>query len=146
MADRLSPDRRSWNMSRIRSANTSLEIRVRKYLFSQGLRYTLNSKLQGRPDLIFQGPKVAVFINGCFWHFHGCKLSSVPKTRQNFWKKKLENNRLRDATVKSSLECEGWKVVTIWECEVENDLRKAVKPLTDILKKSRTRHIPKHHP
>lgn len=133
MTDRLSTEKRSWNMSRIRSADTSLELKVRRYLYSQGLRYRLRSRLPGRPDMVFPGKKVAVFVNGCFWHRHDCRLSTVPSTRREAWMAKLEGNRIRDIKNREVLSSEGWRVVTIWECEIESNLVLAVSPLMELI-------------
>lgn len=131
--DKLTKERRSWNMSRIRSNNTSIEIAVRKNLYSKGYRYRLNYPLFGKPDLVFPNMKIAVFVNGCFWHSHGCKLSTMPSTNTEFWKKKLGSSKERDAVVERKLIAEGWIVERIWECEIENDLEQAVAPLIDLL-------------
>jgi len=121
-------------MSRIRSTDTSLELKVRKYLFSKGLRYRLHSDLPGKPDIIFPGEHVAVFINGCFWHMHGCKLSTIPTSRRDYWRTKLEKNRERDTRVNAELTALGWKTVTVWECEVDKNIDEALLPLVITLK------------
>src|SRR5437868_14589153 len=98
--EKLSPERRSWNMSRIREKNTSPELMVRKFLTSKGLRYRLHSsKVFGKPDIIFPSKHIAVFIHGCFWHQHGCKNSTVPKSNTDFWVQKLRSNVVRDKKV-----------------------------------------------
>ena len=121
-------------MSRIRSFNTSLELRVRKYLYACGYRYRIGFHLQGRPDIVFPGKKIAVFVNGCFWHMHGCRLSTIPSTRRNFWSAKLTGNKMRDMKNVVMLEKDNWNVVTIWECETEDSLEKALTPLLNLLK------------
>lgn len=133
MTDRLSAEKRSWNMSRIRSADTTLELKVRKYLHSRGFRYRIRFPIPGKPDIVFPGKKIVVFINGCFWHLHGCRLSTVPSTRREFWETKLNGNRYRDLENLTRLENEGWNVVTIWECEIEGSLDRAVSPLLKLL-------------
>lgn len=90
-------------MSRIRSSDTSIELAVRRCLFSWGFRYRLKYPLPGKPDIVFPGRRIAVFVNGCFWHMHGCRLSKMPSTRTDFWKDKLERNRERDAEVSALL-------------------------------------------
>jgi len=112
-------------MSRIRSHDTSIELAVRRYLYSQGFRYRLHSKLDGRPDLVFPRYRIAVFVNGCFWHMHGCRLSAIPSTRRDFWIRKLEGNRRRDALNLKSLSDAGWTTVTIWECDVLRNVAEA---------------------
>jgi len=117
--DRLSAERRSWNMSRIRSKDTGPEIKLRKYLYSCGLRYRIRSKLPGKPDIVIN-KKTAIFVNGCFWHCHeGCNNFRVPKTRSDFWAAKLGGNVQRDKSNYSKLEAEGIKVLIVWECELE---------------------------
>lgn len=133
MTDRLSAEKRSWNMSRIRSADTTLELKVRKYLHSRGFRYRIRFPIPGKPDIVFPGKKIAVFVNGCFWHLHGCRLSTVPSTRREFWETKLNVNRYRDLENLTRLENEGWNVVTMWECEIEGSLDRAVSPLLKLL-------------
>ena len=122
-------------MSRIRSADTSLEMKVRRYLYAEGYRYRTGFRLRGRPDIVFPRRKIAVFVNGCFWHMHGCRLSSIPSTRRDFWEAKLTGNKIRDRNNVVMLEKEGWKVVTIWECKIEDSLEKAILPLLKLLKR-----------
>jgi DNA mismatch endonuclease (patch repair protein) len=119
--DRISKSRRSRNMSKIKSKNTSLEITVRKYLYKKGFRYRIHYNITGRPDIVFPKKKLAIFINGCFWHMHECSLGKIPSTRTEFWKAKLERNRERDLTVIEKLHGENWEVITIWECFLKND-------------------------
>ncbi len=118
MTDRITIRQRSRNMSKIKSKNTKLEMIVREYLFSHGLRYRIHYKVQGRPDIAFPKYKIAIFINGCFWHQHGCRLSVIPKTRTDFWQKKLSANRERDLKVQGFLTSEDWVVITLWECDL----------------------------
>lgn len=120
-------------MSRIRSHDTSIEIAVRRFLYSQGYRYRLNYPLPGRPDIVFPGKKTAVFINGCFWHMHGCSRSTIPSTRREFWEKKLRGNAERDISVASMLADQGWKVVTLWECDIMRGTAASVSPLISII-------------
>ena len=118
VTDRITIRQRSRNMSKIKSKNTKLEMIVREYLFSHGLRYRIHYKVQGRPDIAFPKYKIAIFINGCFWHQHGCRLSVIPKTRTDFWQKKLSANRERDLKVQGFLTSEDWVVITLWECDL----------------------------
>lgn len=120
MSDRLTPEKRSWNMSRIRGKDTAIEVRVRKRLFNMGYRYRKNdSRLPGKPDIVLPKYKTVIFIHGCFWHRHkDCKNATTPKTRADFWQAKFERNVENDRLHKSQLEGLGWNVITIWECEI----------------------------
>ena len=131
--DNKTPKQRSLNMSRIKRRNTKPELKVRKYLHAQGLRYRLNKpKLPGKPDIIFNKYKTVVFIDGCFWHRHkGCKYSYNPKTRVDFWQEKFEKNIIRAKTVNRELGKLSWKIIRIWECEINDRL------LNTIVKKIR---------
>ena len=123
MTDHLSPHKRSWNMSRIRSKNTKPELIVRKVLHNSGIRYRLHARnLPGKPDLSNKSKNFAIFVNGCFWHQHkGCKRASIPKSNTDYWIPKLEKNvnRLRENL--ETLDTMGYRTAVIWECEV-NDL------------------------
>jgi DNA mismatch endonuclease (patch repair protein) len=121
--DRLTAERRSWNMSRIKGRDTAPEKRVRSLLHRLGFRFSLRRKdLPGRPDIVLPGRNIAVFVHGCFWHRHsGCRNSVLPKTRAEFWLTKLNGNVERDSRNAAALKELGWKVLTIWECEVENE-------------------------
>ena len=120
-----SKEARSFNMSRIRSKNTRPEMIVCKYLFSRGLRYRKNNKrLPGKPDLVFPRYRTVVFVHGCFWHKHiGCRYFVLPETNADFWKEKLEANRQRDESNTSHLNSDGWRVITVWECELRKHIR-----------------------
>ncbi len=108
-------------MSRIGSRNTAPELKVRSLLHTLGYRYRLHRKdLPGTPDIVFPGRQKAIFVHGCYWHGHGCKIGKLPKTRLDYWKPKIERNRQRDAEKKAALESEGWKVLEVWQCETRN--------------------------
>lgn len=108
-------------MSRIRSVDTEPEMAVRRLLHSMGYRYRLHPKgLPGKPDIVFSSKRKVIFVNGCFWHAHGCKIGQPPKSKLEFWKAKLERNRERDRTNAVALEQAGWKVLTIWQCETRD--------------------------
>jgi DNA mismatch endonuclease (patch repair protein) len=109
-------------MSRVKSTDTSLELSVRKLVFGMGYRYRLHDKrLPGRPDLVFPGRHKIIFVNGCFWHGHrGCRYARLPKTRVGFWRAKIKNNQARDRANTALLEGSGWKVLTLWQCELMN--------------------------
>ena len=112
-----SKSQRSFNMSRIGSKNTQPELLIRRALFAQGFRYRLHqNNLPGRPDLVFKKYRAVIFINGCFWHYHQCRLSKLPGTRTQWWKKKLEGNSKRDQQNIEKLLGLGWRVLVIWEC------------------------------
>ncbi len=142
MADSISREHRSWNMSRIKSVNTRPEILIRSLLHKSGYRFRLNGRvskkyisggvLPGKPDIVFSGYKTVIFVHGCFWHRHeGCKDATIPKTNTEWWLKKLNTNIERDKKAKNDLENSGWKVIIVWECETKN---KAVPDLINFLK------------
>ncbi len=137
MADTISPERRSRNMSAIRSKNTRPEIYFRKLLFSEGYRYRLNSKqVPGHPDIYLKKYNTAVFVHGCFWHRHeGCKYAYTPKSRMEFWTKKFENNQRRDSKVTEELSSERIKQLIIWECTIKQMNRNREKE-KEILKRA----------
>jgi len=104
-------------MSAVRAKNTKLELAFRTRLFAMGFRFRLHRKgLPGTPDMIFPKYAAIIFVNGCFWHHHGCHLSELPQTRREWWREKLEGNWKRDRKVLSQLRRMGWRVMTIWEC------------------------------
>ncbi|MDT3377411.1 very short patch repair endonuclease [Labrys neptuniae] len=123
MTDRLTPERRSWLMSRVRSKNTSPEIRVRRLAHAMGLRFRLyRNDLPGRPDLVFPRHRAVLFVHGCFWHRHsGCAKASTPKSRMEFWRTKFELNVERDRQNEAMLLALGWRVFIIWECETKSE-------------------------
>jgi DNA mismatch endonuclease (patch repair protein) len=120
-------------MSMIKGKNTKPEIMVRKFLFQNGFRYRINySKLPGKPDIVLPKYKTVIFVNGCFWHGHnGCKYFVIPKTRTDWWLEKINGTIERDKKKISELETLGWKVLTIWECELKP--QKRVSTLGDLL-------------
>lgn len=120
MVDTVAPETRSRMMSRIRGESTSPELLVRSYLHSAGLRFRINDRrLPGRPDLSFVKPRVALFVHGCFWHRHrGCRFACTPATRADFWSAKFSATVERDARVERQLRELGWRVLTVWECEL----------------------------
>ena len=120
MADTKTPAERSENMSRIRSTNTKPEEIVRKYLFSHGFRYRKNDKrYPGKPDIVLPKYHTIIFVNGFFWHMHGCSRSRLPRSNQDYWKPKIERNIQRDAENQQKLEADGWKIIVVWECELK---------------------------
>ena len=116
-------------MAAIKGKDTRPEMIVRRYLHSLGLRYSLHSsKLPGHPDIVLRRLKTVVFVHGCFWHGHeGCRYFKMPKSRTEYWEKKIARNRERDAMVKAELREMGWNVKTVWECDIRRkDRRMAV--------------------
>lgn len=115
MSDKLTPEKRSWNMSRIKGKDTKIEVEVRKYLFSKGYRFRKNDKrYPGKPDIVLPKYHVAIFVHGCFWHRHeGCKDATTPKTRTEFWLEKFDKNVKNDQIKQEKLRELGWKVIVI---------------------------------
>lgn len=108
-------------MSRVGSKDTKPELAVRRLVFGMGFRYRLHDeRLPGKPDLVFSGRGKIVFVNGCFWHGHkGCRYAHLPKTRVDFWREKIKRNRARDRANIAFLERNGWKVFTVWQCDLK---------------------------
>lgn len=127
---------RSYNMSKIHSKNTKPEEKVRKYLFSKGFRYRKNAKkLPGTPDIVFPKYKTVIFVNGCFWHVHNCGKFHWPKSNEDFWRSKLLRNIERDEQNYKSLEKDGWKVIIVWECELnKKSCEERLRKLCDEIK------------
>ena len=128
MSDKLTPEKRSWNMSRIKGKDTKIEVEVRKYLFSKGYRFRKNDKrYPGKPDIVLPKYHVAIFVHGCFWHRHeGCKDATTPKTRTEFWLEKFDKNVKNDQIKQEKLRELGWKVIVIWECELKRSLQETM--------------------
>lgn len=134
--DPLTPKERSERMSRVRSKDTSPEMALRRRLHSLGLRYRLHRKdLPGSPDLVFPAKRKVVFVHGCFWHRHlGCGRTRMPRTRQEFWRKKFKENVDRDARNQRALEALGWTSLVVWECEIASgDAGRAVEKVVEFL-------------
>lgn len=135
MADNRTKTQRSYNMSRIRSTNTKPEIIVRKFLFENGIRYRLHSKkLVGKPDIVIRKIKTLIFVNGCFWHSHrNCKNAKIPVTNRKFWVNKIKANCERDRTNIRLLKKDKWKVLIVWECQLQQ--KNINRTLNNLLKK-----------
>lgn len=115
--DIISKEERSHLMAKIRGHNTKPEMAVRKFLFSKGFRYSLHKKeLPGKPDIVLKKHNVCIFINGCFWHGHNCKVGKLPKSNKDFWIPKIEKNKSRDQVNIEKLIQDDWRVLIIWEC------------------------------
>lgn len=120
--DTFSKKQRSECMSKIRSRNTQPELAVRKVLTGLGFRYRLHrNDLPGKPDIVIPKLKKIIFINGCFWHQHkDCKRSSMPKSNKDYWKPKLERNIEKQKDNIKLLKKDGWSIIVLWECEIQN--------------------------
>ncbi|NEX62473.1 very short patch repair endonuclease [Noviherbaspirillum galbum] len=130
MVDVHNPTVRSHNMRAIRSKHTKPELRFRELLDSAGICYEVHSKdLPGTPDIVLRDLKIAMFVNGCFWHGHSCYLFKMPETRREFWQPKIEGTKERDRRKCESLIQEGWRVLIVWECALKGRLRLPVDDL-----------------
>ncbi|MBI3947148.1 MAG: DNA mismatch endonuclease Vsr [Armatimonadetes bacterium] len=119
MADRVDPQTRSRVMASVRSTNTSPEMAVRRAIHAAGFRYRLHAKdLPGKPDLVFPRFRIALFVHGCFWHWHGCTHSRMPATRQEYWIPKIARNTERDREAQAKLTALGWECRVVWECDL----------------------------
>lgn len=121
MTDRLTKEQRSWNMAQIKGKDTKPEVLVRSILHRAGYRFRKNVKrLPGKPDIVLPKYRTVIFVHGCFWHRHkGCKDATTPKSNKVFWKKKFERNVSNDRKNQRDLQKLGWKIVTIWECQLK---------------------------
>ena len=120
MSDIFNTFKRKKIMRSIKSKNTKPELVIRKLLFSKGYRFKIHDKkLPGKPDIVMPKRKVVVNVHGCYWHYHGCSRSNVPKTQTEYWVEKLENNKRRDFQNKRKLKKLGWKVIDVWECTLK---------------------------
>ncbi len=134
MADLLTKERRSWNMSRIPSRDTKPEIFVRSLLHRLGLRFRVHRALPGRPDIVLPRHRTVVLVHGCFWHRHGrCRFAYTPKSNLKFWLAKFAGNVERDRRARLALRKLGWRVITVWECEARSErLEKKLQKAFDI--------------
>lgn len=136
MVDVHTRKQRSYNMSRIKGRDTKPELILRKELWRLGYRYRIKNSLKGKPDLVFHSKKVAIFIDGCFWH--KCPDHyKAPKSNMEFWDDKISANVIRDKEVTEMLESEGWTVIRIWEHQVKQELRATLDILSKALSSSR---------
>lgn len=135
MADIMTKQQRHDCMAAVKGKDTKPEMLVRRYLHGLGYRYGLhNRKLPSSPDLVLRRLKTVIFIHGCFWHGHeGCKYYRLPKSNIDFWQTKIDRNRKRDAEVEAKLNSMGWRVLTVWECDLKNKERRE-RTLSDLAK------------
>jgi len=135
MPDVHTKQQRSYNMSRIRGRDTKPELKLRKLLYSKGIRgYRISAKLPGKPDIAFTKYRLAVFIDGCYWHM--CpECFQVPQTNRDFWLKKLGDNVKRDKRVNRLLKDDGWAVIRFWEHEIKKDINSCCNHIMDVLQK-----------
>ena len=136
MTDVYGPEKRSAVMRRVRAKDTSPELKVRRLLTALGARYRLHRKdLPGNPDIVMPGRRLALFVHGCFWHGHGCARGArVPKANRDYWLGKVGRNRERDDRSRAALDAAGWRVETLWECEMKDEvaLRERLRGLLDL--------------
>lgn len=121
MTDVFTPEKRSAVMRRVKGRDTSPELAVRRILRQAGIGYRLGGAgLPGRPDVVMKGRRAALFVHGCFWHGHDCPRGArQPKANAAYWIAKIGRNRARDVSARTALEADGWRVVTVWECEMK---------------------------
>jgi DNA mismatch endonuclease (patch repair protein) len=123
MTDVFSPEKRSSVMRRVKAKDTAPELKVRRLLTRMGLRYRLHrADLPGKPDIVMAGRNLAIFVHGCFWHGHDCNRGArVPQANRDYWLAKVGRNRARDIGNREALEALGWRVLTLWECELKDE-------------------------
>ncbi len=121
--DVFTPDKRSAVMAAVKGKNTKPEIQVRKLAHALGYRFRLHRRdLPGSPDLVFPGRRAVIFVHGCFWHGHDCRRGArAPKTTAAYWRDKIARNKARDAHALAALESQGWRALTLWECELKRE-------------------------
>jgi len=128
-----SPERRSFNMSRIRGRDTKPEMLIRRGLHARGFRFRLHDpRLPGRPDMVLPARQSVILIHGCFWHGHDCPMFRLPATREEFWRSKIEANRARDVLANEALAAAGWRRLTVWECALRGRARLAAEDALDV--------------
>ena len=136
MTDHLTPKKRSWHMSQIRSKNTKPELMVRKALHKLGFRFRLHKKeLPGTPDIYLKKLNLVIFVHGCFWHNHNCNISKIPKSNTEYWLKKLKSNKKRDKIHYKDLKLKKYNVLIIWECEIKKNIKNFDNYINDVMNK-----------
>ena len=130
MPDNVSPEIRRKTMAAVKPANTGPEMAVRRAVHKSGFRYRLHvASLPGKPDLVFPRFKLAVFVHGCFWHWHGCTRSRMPKENRDYWERKISRNRARDRQMQEQLQQLGWRIEVIWECGINDGITQLLREL-----------------
>ena len=125
MTDTFDRETRRWIMSRVLSRGTSPEVAVRKALREARCKFSTKSgRLPGKPDFVLRKIRLAVFVNGCFWHWHGCPRSRMPKDNRPYWQRKIARNVRRDRRSKAALRKAGWRYWTVWECNLKNGINR----------------------
>ncbi|WP_425408226.1 very short patch repair endonuclease [Hyphococcus sp.] len=121
MVDHVDKKKRSQIMASVKQKNTSAELRLRRRLHKHGYRYRLHRKdLPGRPNIVFPSRRKVILVHGCFWHGHSCKWGKLPKSRLDYWQKKIAGNRDRDMRTIQELKSLGWTVMVVWQCELKD--------------------------
>jgi DNA mismatch endonuclease (patch repair protein) len=137
MTDRLDPDRRRRLMQQVKGKDTLPEKTVRSLLHRMGYRFRLHRRdLPGTPDIVLPGWRVALFVHGCYWHGHGCRIGKLPKSRLDYWGPKIDANRARDRRKETALAAIGWRVEVVWQCELA-DQKQLASRLRAILHRTR---------
>ena len=138
MTDVYGPEKRSAVMRRVKGRDTTPEKTVRRLLTRLGARYRLHRKdLPGKPDIVMPGRRLALFVHGCFWHGHDCARGArVPKANRDYWTAKVARNRARDVAAREALTASGWRVETLWECELKDEGAVTAR-LDDLLRRPR---------
>jgi len=143
VADALTQEQRRLNMSRIRGSNTKPELLVRSALHAMGFRFRLHDrKLPGTPDIVLRRYRAVIFVNGCFWHGHGCRFSKMPAIRAEFWIQKIGRTKARDAAAIEQLLSLGWNVIVVWECSLRSRNQTALKSTWKSIKKALAKRSP----
>lgn len=138
MVDTLSVERRSWNMSRIRGRDTEPERLLRSLLHKEGFRFRLHDRsLPGKPDIVMRKHRAVIMVHGCYWHRHpGCRNATTPSTRTDFWVEKFEGTIARDRQNLADLTALGWRVITVWECDLKKRPDQVVSDIRSRLRKA----------
>ncbi|MGG4392932.1 very short patch repair endonuclease [Paenibacillus thiaminolyticus] len=142
MADKISPEARSRNMSAIRSTKTKIEDKIAKALWNRGIRFRRNVRdLKGKPDIAIKKYKIVIFIDSCFWH--SCEIHGhIPKTNSDYWLRKLERNKQRDLEITLYYKECGWNVLRVWEHDIKNDFKRVVDSIVEFISTIKNFHHP----
>jgi DNA mismatch endonuclease, patch repair protein len=133
MTDTFDREKRSWIMARVLSKGTKPELAVSEAFRASGLRFQINAKgVIGNPDFAFQKLKLAVFVNGCFWHWHGCARCRMPRNNQEYWRAKISRNVERDKKYRRQLRALGWRYTTIWECDLAQGIARTMRRVREL--------------